>query len=120
MEWALNAMRQSENGFDSLPNLTDDMGIVKLRGLPFGCSKEEIVQFFDGKISFFIYLLSFLPRCVDIHIGDKLILQVACDKCNKFVSFTSNYNLNLQNVPSLPWNYISYKYLVACLWFTWI
>ncbi|CAG9787499.1 unnamed protein product [Diatraea saccharalis] len=48
MEWALNAMRQSENGFDSLPTVTDDAGIVKLRGLPFGCSKEEIVQFFDG------------------------------------------------------------------------
>lgn len=49
MEWALNAMRQSENGFDSIPNVSDDVGIVKLRGLPFGCSKEEIVQFFDGK-----------------------------------------------------------------------
>ncbi|XP_063827726.1 heterogeneous nuclear ribonucleoprotein H-like [Ostrinia nubilalis] len=48
MEWALNAMRQGENGFDSLPNLSDDLGIVKLRGLPFGCSKDEIIQFFDG------------------------------------------------------------------------
>ncbi|CAH0724051.1 unnamed protein product, partial [Brenthis ino] len=49
MEWALNAMRQTENGFDSIPNdVSDDVGIVKLRGLPFGCSKEEIVQFFDG------------------------------------------------------------------------
>ncbi|XP_046967226.1 heterogeneous nuclear ribonucleoprotein H2-like isoform X1 [Vanessa cardui] len=48
MEWALNAMRQSENGFDSIPNVTDDVGVVKLRGLPFGCSKEEIVQFFSG------------------------------------------------------------------------
>lgn len=52
MEWALNAMRQSENGFDSIPNVSDDVGIVKLRGLPFGCSKEEIVQFFDGKKQF--------------------------------------------------------------------
>ncbi|XP_034828606.1 heterogeneous nuclear ribonucleoprotein F [Maniola hyperantus] len=48
MEWALNAMRQSENGFDSIPVVNDDYGIVKLRGLPFGCSKEEIEQFFDG------------------------------------------------------------------------
>lgn len=48
MEWALNAMRQTENGFDGIPNVSDDMGIVKLRGLPFGCSKEEIVQFFGG------------------------------------------------------------------------
>lgn len=23
-------------------------GLVRLRGLPFGCSKEEIVQFFSG------------------------------------------------------------------------
>ncbi|XP_032515791.2 heterogeneous nuclear ribonucleoprotein H2-like [Danaus plexippus] len=48
MEWALNAMRQSENGFDVIPNVSDDFGIVKLRGLPFGCSKEEIIQFFNG------------------------------------------------------------------------
>ncbi|KAG6457014.1 heterogeneous nuclear ribonucleoprotein H2 [Manduca sexta] len=48
MEWALNAMRQNENGFEGIPNVTNDMGIVKLRGLPFGCSKEEIIQFFDG------------------------------------------------------------------------
>ncbi|KAF9808235.1 hypothetical protein SFRURICE_003012 [Spodoptera frugiperda] len=49
MEWAINAMRQSENGgFDGIPNVSDDMGIVKLRGLPFGCNKEEIIQFFDG------------------------------------------------------------------------
>lgn len=54
MEWALNAMRQSENGFDGIPNVTDDMGIVKLRGLPFGCSKDEIIQFFDGKSLMFI------------------------------------------------------------------
>lgn len=49
MDWALNAMRQTENGFDGIPNVSDDMGIVKLRGLPFGCSKDEIIQFFDGK-----------------------------------------------------------------------
>ncbi|CAK1543753.1 unnamed protein product [Leptosia nina] len=48
MEWALNAMKQSENGFDSLPSVNDDMGVVKLRGLPFGCSKDEVIQFFDG------------------------------------------------------------------------
>lgn len=24
-------------------------GLIRLRGLPFGCSKEEIVQFFSGK-----------------------------------------------------------------------
>lgn len=48
----MSAMRQSDNGggFDGpIPNVSDDMGIVKLRGLPFGCKKEEVVQFFDGK-----------------------------------------------------------------------
>lgn len=48
----MSAMRQSDNGgsFDGpIPNVSDDMGIVKLRGLPFGCNKEEVIQFFDGK-----------------------------------------------------------------------
>ena len=26
----------------------DGEGLVRLRGLPFGCSKEEILQFFSG------------------------------------------------------------------------
>lgn len=26
-------------------------GVLRLRGLPFGCSKEEIVQFFSGMLS---------------------------------------------------------------------
>lgn len=29
----------------------EDDGCVRLRGLPFGCSKEEIAQFFSGKLS---------------------------------------------------------------------
>uniref|UniRef100_A0A1E1WGD0 RRM domain-containing protein n=1 Tax=Pectinophora gossypiella TaxID=13191 RepID=A0A1E1WGD0_PECGO len=62
MEWALNAMRQSENGFGGISNVSDDMGIVKLRGLPFGCSKEEIVQFFNGELFF---LISAIIRCLD-------------------------------------------------------
>lgn len=32
----------------NLENAMDD-GCVRLRGLPFGCSKEEIAQFFSGK-----------------------------------------------------------------------
>ncbi|CAG9120608.1 unnamed protein product [Plutella xylostella] len=48
MDWALNAMRQNANGFEAPGNISDEMGVVKLRGLPFGCSKEEIVQFFNG------------------------------------------------------------------------
>lgn len=27
---------------------TSSEGVLRLRGLPFGCSKEEIVQFFMG------------------------------------------------------------------------
>lgn len=30
------------------PNDAASDGTVRLRGLPFGCSKEEIVQFFTG------------------------------------------------------------------------
>lgn len=34
------------------PNPTQsNEGVLRLRGLPFGCSKEEIVQFFSGMIS---------------------------------------------------------------------
>lgn len=38
MDWVMK-----HNG----PNDASD-GTVRLRGLPFGCSKEEIVQFFQG------------------------------------------------------------------------
>lgn len=70
MEWALNAMRQNENGFDGIPHVTDDMGIVKLRGLPFGCSKEEIVQFFDGmfNMKFAVHVsFSLYPLCLGVY-----------------------------------------------------
>nr|XP_033797493.1 heterogeneous nuclear ribonucleoprotein H3 isoform X3 [Geotrypetes seraphini] len=41
MEWVLK-----HNSPNEIDNDTD--GTVRLRGLPFGCSKEEIVQFFSG------------------------------------------------------------------------
>lgn len=41
MDWVMK-----HNG----PNDASD-GTVRLRGLPFGCSKEEIVQFFQGTSS---------------------------------------------------------------------
>ena len=41
MDWVMK-----HNG----PNYASD-GTVRLRGLPFGCSKEEIVQFFQGTSS---------------------------------------------------------------------
>lgn len=36
---------------------TDGDGLVRLRGLPFGCSKEEIVQFFAGMTKSHLKLL---------------------------------------------------------------
>lgn len=41
MEWVIK-----RSGLN-LENVMDD-GCVRLRGLPFGCSKEEIAQFFSG------------------------------------------------------------------------
>lgn len=41
MDWVLK--HTGPNGPE-----TEGDGLVRLRGLPFGCSKEEIVQFFSG------------------------------------------------------------------------
>ena len=41
MDWVL------EHTGPNSPDTAND-GFVRLRGLPFGCSKEEIVQFFSG------------------------------------------------------------------------
>lgn len=46
MEWVIK--RSGSN----LETALDD-GCVRLRGLPFGCSKEEIAQFFTGMSFFF-------------------------------------------------------------------
>jgi len=43
MEWVV---KRSGLNFE---NAMDD-GCVRLRGLPFGCSKEEIAQFFSGML----------------------------------------------------------------------
>ena len=40
MDWVIKRAGMDSN------NLSD--AVVKLRGLPFGCSKEEIAQFFTG------------------------------------------------------------------------
>jgi heterogeneous nuclear ribonucleoprotein F/H len=45
MEWVVK-----RSGLN-LENAMDD-GCVRLRGLPFGCSKEEIAQFFSGMFVF--------------------------------------------------------------------
>jgi hypothetical protein len=51
MEWVVK-----RSGLN-LENAMDD-GCVRLRGLPFGCSKEEIAQFFSGMLA--LSLLFFL------------------------------------------------------------
>ena len=47
MEWVCKRMGQ--------PQDKGDESVVRLRGLPYEISKEEIVQFFTGKIKFFIF-----------------------------------------------------------------
>lgn len=42
MEWALRRCGLEEDGQGD--------ACVRLRGLPFGCSKEEIAQFFTGNV----------------------------------------------------------------------
>jgi hypothetical protein len=50
MEWVV---KRSGLNFE---NAMDD-GCVRLRGLPFGCSKEEIEQFFSGMLAvIFLYI----------------------------------------------------------------
>ena len=46
-EWVCKRMGQ--------PQDKGDESVVRLRGLPYEISKEEIVQFFTGKIKFFIF-----------------------------------------------------------------
>lgn len=59
MEWVVK-----RNGAN-MENAMDD-GCVRLRGLPFGCSKEEIAQFFSGMI---ICVFKFQTICNEIAIA---------------------------------------------------
>jgi len=59
MEWVVK-----RSGLN-LENAMDD-GCVRLRGLPFGCSKEEIAQFFSG-----IWLIRMI---IDV-INNKMLMQ---------------------------------------------
>ena len=49
MEWVVK-----RNGPNQQANMD---AVVRLRGLPFGCSKEEIAHFFSGKVASQKYLL---------------------------------------------------------------
>jgi hypothetical protein len=56
MEWVVK-----RSGLN-LENAMDD-GCVRLRGLPFGCSKEEIAQFFSGTLDLYfpcLWMVCFL------------------------------------------------------------
>lgn len=64
------------------PNDASD-GTVRLRGLPFGCSKEEIVQFFQGTSSisqslvvFYVITQVFNLQNPFACLGDFLILYL--------------------------------------------
>lgn len=48
MEWALRKCGLVEDG--------ERDACVRLRGLPFGCSKEEIAQFFTGNVLCLVFL----------------------------------------------------------------
>lgn len=56
MEWVIK--RSGAHQEDSLND-----GCVRLRGLPFGCSKEEISQFFSG-MTFEQHTSCFIASCV--------------------------------------------------------
>lgn len=43
MEWMVK-----RSGPSFMATMSTDEAFVRLRGLPFGCSKEEIAQFFTG------------------------------------------------------------------------
>lgn len=61
MDWVLK--RSGPADYDSCSGC-----MLRLRGLPFGCSKEEIVQFFSG---IFVLALFSKPstRCLSLFVG---------------------------------------------------
>ena len=84
------------------PETTGD-GLVRLRGLPFGCSKEEIVQFFSGihQSGTLVYLciVSFVVRSMR-DLGLRSLL-------NPLSSFTSEVNdlfRNAYHLTRLSWS----------------
>jgi len=81
MEWVVK-----RSGLN-LENAMDD-GCVRLRGLPFGCSKEEIAQFFSG-----IWLIRMI---IDV-INNKMLMQDFFNPRDRhpFLSFLNIIYINL-------------------------
>lgn len=65
------------------PNDASD-GTVRLRGLPFGCSKEEIVQFFQGTSSISQSLVVFYYSVFNLQ--------------NPFACFGGRFNLSISSL----------------------
>lgn len=53
-------------------------GLVRLRGLPFGCSKEEIVQFFSGKNRSRLAVNWKLPQSAVVYLNFFLPSSFSC------------------------------------------
>ena len=60
---------------------SDDDCFVRLRGLPFGCSKEEIAQFFTGTISLMHLFSKFFPLVTEseVNLGGSFSLWMRVD-----------------------------------------
>ena len=57
MEWVVNKMTDGGGGGpDNMDN------IVRLRGLPYGCTKQDIDAFFSGKVVFYVNFYTMLSK----------------------------------------------------------
>ena len=54
MEWVMN---RSAKGEENRTPFGSNDNVVRLRGLPFDCSKPDITKFFDGKFNSTLYLV---------------------------------------------------------------
>lgn len=73
----------------------NDDGCVRLRGLPFGCSKEEIAQFFTGTYFFSFYVIKSPTRRSIMTFFWGVQQQEIIDLC--FCVLFNNFLLGLNN-----------------------
>lgn len=56
-----------------------DEGCIRMRGLPYGCTKEEVSSFFSGmKSNFSIFLITFFRVQTDGKLHDSYSFAVLC------------------------------------------